>query len=46
MDLEPWPFALSYIRRAGRLSPDRLRGLAPRFTAALEARGIDLEVAA
>lgn len=46
MDLDPWPFALGYIRRAGRLSPDRLRGLAPRFTAALEARGIDLETAA
>jgi 2-polyprenyl-6-methoxyphenol hydroxylase-like FAD-dependent oxidoreductase len=45
MDLEPWPFALSYIRRAGRLSPERLRGLAPRFTAALEERGIALEAA-
>lgn len=45
MDLAPWPFALSYIRRAGRLSPDRLRGLAPRFTAALEQRGIPLEAA-
>ena len=46
MDLEPWPFALSYIRRAGRLSSDRLRRLAPEFTAALQARGIDLEAAA
>ncbi len=43
MDLEPWPFALSYIRRAGRLDAARLRALAPRFTAVLEARGIDLE---
>jgi len=45
MDLDPWRFALSYIRRAGRLDAARLRSLAPRFTAALEARGIDLEAA-
>ncbi len=43
MDLEPWRFALSYIRRAGRLDAARLRALAPRFSAAIEARGIDLE---
>ena len=46
MALEPWPFALSYIRRAGRLDAERLRGLAPRFAAALEERGISLETAA
>ena len=46
MQLEPWPFALSYIRRAGRVGSERLRAMAPRFTAALEARGIDLEEAA
>lgn len=46
MDMEPWPFALSYIRRAGRLDAARLRALAPGFTAALEARGFDLEAMA
>ncbi len=45
MALDPWPFALSYIRRAGRLDSARLRQLAPDFSAALEARGIDLEAA-
>ena len=44
MALEPWPFALSYIRRAGRLDADRLRRLAPQFTAGLEERGIPLEL--
>ncbi len=44
MQLDPLPFALSYIRRAGRLDPDRLRRLAPRFTAQLEARGISLSI--
>lgn len=46
MALPPWEFALSYIRRAGRVDADRLRQLAPRFTAALEKRGIPLEQAA
>lgn len=46
MALEPWPFALSYIRRAGRVSTDRLRALAPQFTAALSRRGVTLEDAA
>lgn len=46
MALPPWEFALSYIRRAGRLDADRLRRLAPRFTAELERRGISLEQAA
>ena len=45
MTLEPWPFALSYIRRAGRLDAGRLSRLAPKFTADLQQRGIDLEAA-
>ena len=44
MQLDPWAFALSYIRRAGRLDAGRLRRLAPRFTAELEARGISLSI--
>lgn len=43
MALDPWPFALSYIRRAGRLDGQRLRRLAPAFTASLDAKGVDLE---
>lgn len=46
MALPPWEFALSYIRRAGRVDAERLRQLAPRFTAALEERGVSLEEAA
>lgn len=46
MALPPWEFALSYIRRAGRIDAERLRHLAPRFSAALEQRGISLEQAA
>lgn len=42
MTLEPWPFALSYIRRAGRLDADKLRRFAPGFTAQLEAHGVSL----
>lgn len=45
MRLEPWPFALSYIRRAGRLSADRLARIAPRFASDLRTRGIDLGAA-
>lgn len=45
MAQDPWPFALSYIRRAGRLSADRLRRMAPEFAARAEAQGFDLEVA-
>ncbi|MEL7131479.1 MAG: FAD-dependent monooxygenase [Pseudomonadota bacterium] len=45
MDLAPWPFALSYIRRAGRLDATRLRRMAPVFYAELQSRGIDLEAA-
>jgi 2-polyprenyl-6-methoxyphenol hydroxylase-like FAD-dependent oxidoreductase len=43
MQLDPYPFALSYIRRAGRLSAERLARMAPAFTATLRAKGIDLE---
>jgi len=46
MALPPWEFALSYIRRAGRVDVDRLRRLAPRFTAELVRRGVPLEAAA
>jgi 2-polyprenyl-6-methoxyphenol hydroxylase-like FAD-dependent oxidoreductase len=42
MALEPWQFALEYIRRAGRLDVERLRRMAPAFTAGLEQRGIEL----
>jgi 2-polyprenyl-6-methoxyphenol hydroxylase-like FAD-dependent oxidoreductase len=45
MQLDPYPFALSYIRRAGRLDAERLKRLAPGFTADLTARNIDLEMA-
>lgn len=45
MQLEPLEFAHSYICRAGRLGPDRLRKLAPNFTHRLETAGIKLEVA-
>ena len=46
MKLAPWPFALNYIRRAGRIGPDRLREMAPAFTARAERQGLSLEVAA
>ncbi|MBV6657416.1 MAG: FAD-dependent monooxygenase [Devosiaceae bacterium] len=46
MALDPWDFALAYIRRAGRLSSERLRSLAPAFTAELARQGIELEAAA
>lgn len=35
MDMAPWDFADSYIRRAGRLDDDRLAKLAPEFMAGL-----------
>ena len=44
MELDPWPFALSYMRRAGRLDADKLRRFAPGFTAQLEARGVSLSI--
>ena len=37
MDLEPYPFAYSYMTRSGRMTHDRLRETAPRFVAAYEA---------
>ena len=37
MRLEPWDFAMSYIGRSGRIDPDRLRQVSPRFVAAYEA---------
>ncbi len=37
MALAPWDFAYSYIRRAGRVSDERLRQVAPRFMAGHEA---------
>ena len=43
MALDPWPFALSYIHRAGRLDAARLRALAPQFSAGAEARGLSLD---
>lgn len=44
MALDPWPFALSYIRRAGRLDAEKLRRFAPGFTAQLEAHGVSLSI--
>lgn len=38
MALEPWAFAHSYIQRTGRVSPERLNELAPRFSAQLRTR--------
>jgi len=40
----PWPFALSYIQRAGRLHADKLATIAPRFSAELSRRGLAPEV--
>ena len=37
MRMEPWDFAWSYIQRTGRVSPDRLRQIAPKFVAQCEA---------
>ncbi len=37
MALSPRDFALSYIQRSGRIDPARLRAMAPRFMAAMEA---------
>ncbi len=44
MMLEPWPFALAYIRRAGRLDAEKLRRFAPGFTEQLEAHGVSLSI--
>lgn len=37
MTLEPWDFAWSYIQRSGRIDPEKLRKIAPRFVAGYEA---------
>ena len=42
MALEPWPFARSYMHRAGRLDSERLRRLAPQFCQSLADRGLAL----
>ncbi len=44
MELEPWPFALSYIGRAGRMGADKLRRFAPGFARQLEANGVSLSI--
>jgi len=44
MALDPLRFALSYIRRAGRLDASKLRCFAPKFSAQLEANGISLSI--
>jgi 2-polyprenyl-6-methoxyphenol hydroxylase-like FAD-dependent oxidoreductase len=38
MQLEPWPFAESYIMRSGRVMRERLAGIAPRFISELNRR--------
>jgi len=35
MQLAPREFAWSYIQRSGRVDPERLRAVAPRFVAGL-----------
>ncbi|MEO6407893.1 MAG: FAD-dependent monooxygenase [Burkholderiaceae bacterium] len=37
MQLEPWALAWSYIQRSGRVDPDRLRRVSPKFLAGYEA---------
>ncbi|MEM7068877.1 MAG: FAD-dependent monooxygenase [Pseudomonadota bacterium] len=44
MKKDPWPFALDYIMRAGRITPDRLRKMAPKFSAEAERNELSLEV--
>jgi len=45
MDIDPWPFALNYLGRAGRLTAGKIAKISPRFAEGLAARGIALEVA-
>ena len=33
MQLPAWEFAMSYIGRSGRIAPERLKAMAPRFVA-------------
>jgi len=40
MALEPWPFALSYMQRAGRIDEERMASIAPVFAANVAARGL------
>jgi 2-polyprenyl-6-methoxyphenol hydroxylase-like FAD-dependent oxidoreductase len=37
MKLAPWDFAMTYISRSGRIDPDRLKAMSPRFVAGYEA---------
>ena len=44
MEQDPWPFALSYIMRSGRLDGDTLRKrMSPDFHHGLEVRGISVD---
>ena len=42
MRLDPWPFALSYIMRSGRLDGDTLAAMSPDFYRGLCDRGIEV----
>lgn len=42
MRLDPWPFALSYIMRSGRLGGDTLARMSPVFCRELQKRGIGI----
>ena len=43
MNLDPWPFALSYIMRSGRLDGETLNRMSPAFHRGLEVRGITVD---
>tara|TARA_R110002110_G_scaffold127234_8_gene306073 strand:- start:247 stop:1377 length:1131 start_codon:yes stop_codon:yes gene_type:complete len=40
MEQDSWPFAHAYIQRSGRITPERLTAIAPKFAAGLAARGL------
>jgi 2-polyprenyl-6-methoxyphenol hydroxylase-like FAD-dependent oxidoreductase len=40
MKLDPWPLALSYVMRSGRMDAARLKQISPRFAAEAEMRGL------